>query len=104
MIDPNLVKYLGEAEQSRLLMMERMFESEGWKAFMEYIEYQSKQTELALFQAPSWEVNRLEMGKLAILRDMLNLQTTTAAEFEGMALDRQEEDVANVILSEEEYE
>lgn len=104
MIEPNLVKFLGEAEQTRLLVMERLFETEGWKSFMEFTEFQFKQTELAVLAAPNWETNRLEMGKYTILRDLLNLEGATAAEFEGMALDNQEAQETEVILEEEEYE
>lgn len=104
MIDPGLIKYLDTETQTRLRAFETMFDSAGWKLTYEFLKHQYDQTKLAVLTATSWEDNRLHMGRLSILGDMLRLQESTAAEFEAMALDRQEGEAEEVIEGELEYE
>jgi hypothetical protein len=104
MIEPGLIKFLDEQTQTRLRAFEKMFDSEGWKLTVEFMEYQYNMQKLNVLGATSWEDNRLATGKMAVLGDILRLEESTAAEFEGMALEAQEAAAQEVIDGELEYE
>ena len=104
MIDQSLLKFLDEATQTRLRAFESLFENPGWKLAMEVFEHQYKMQKLNVLSATSWEDNRVAIGRMSVLGDMLKLQESTAAEFESMALDAQESEAEVVIDGELEYE
>ena len=104
MIDPGLIKYLDDETQTRLRAFEHLFETQGWKLFSEFIEYQLELKKHQLMHATSWEENRVAFGNLGVLTDIFKLPESTAAEFEAMALAAQESAEEEVIEGELEYE
>ena len=104
MIDPSLIKYLDNEQQTRLRSFELMFESNGWKLMAEWFLLQHDVTRAAVLMATTWEANRLQTGKLAIIQDLLKLPETTAAEFEAMAMATQSSEEEEVIDGEFDYE
>jgi len=104
MIDQSLLKYLDEATQTRLRAFEGLFAHSGWKLAMEFFEHQYQMQKLNVLSATSWEDNRVAIGRMSVLGDIIKLQESTAAEFEGMALDAQESEAEVIIDGELGYE
>jgi len=104
MIDPSLIKYLDNEQQTRLRSFELMFESNGWKLAAEWFQLQFEVTRAAVLHATTWEANRLETGKLAVIQDLLKLPESTASEFEALALASQLSEDEEVIDGEFDYE
>jgi len=104
MIDPSLIKYLDNEQQTRLRSFELMFESNGWKLMAEWFEFQFEATRAAVLNATTWEANRLQAGKLAVIQDLLKLPESTAAEFEALAMATQSSEEEEVLDGEFDYE
>ena len=85
MIDPALLKHLDNEQQVRLRTLETFFDSEGWKVFVENAKVQLAVAEDDQLNAPNWDWVLLQRGKRSVYQEIVDLEATTANEFQSIA-------------------
>jgi hypothetical protein len=104
MIDASLIKHLADDEKSRLQILERFFEHDGWKLFTEYLEQQYSLAQDLVNNAPTWDAYLGARTKMKLCFDMSQLPEQTRQEFETMALENQSQDDESYENDEFDYE
>lgn len=97
MLEQEQIKLLDPQQAERLRAFEVLFETPGWKFFIEEVQAVAAATQFAVLNANDWETNRMQTGRLRVLTDILQYEEQKAAEFlsyyEDKAADIADEDV-----------
>jgi len=104
MIDQSLLKYLSDESQTRLKALEEMFDTAGWKLFQEHMIEKTKLTKAEVFNASTWEDNRLLIGALGVLNGFLAMKDSVVNEFTALAEANKEVEEEAIIDDELDYE
>ncbi len=80
-----LLKWLPEEAQQRLLQLETTFGSEGWKTVVGWAQEARDATILRGAQATSWEDNRIALGQSRVYDEVINMAERIFTEYANMA-------------------
>lgn len=67
------------------MTLEKLFQHPGWKLIKEQAQASADEAKLRAAFAPSWDVNRANLGQYHAFLSIVNLDESTALEFEAIA-------------------
>lgn len=82
---------LNDAEKDRYMALGRLFEHPSYKFLMEWAQLNVNECLSRELNAPSWDTVLLQRGARLAYANLVNLETLTEAEFEGIAEERIQE-------------
>jgi hypothetical protein len=100
MLTQEQIKLLSPEQATNLREFESLFESAGWKFFIEEVTAEVEATQFMALNAGDWPENRIQTGRLRVLSGLLNYEQQKVAEF----LAQYEETMATVTDEELEAE
>lgn len=84
-MDLEQLKFLTDAERNRYMVLERFFETEGWKMITEHAKAGSATQEQRMINAQTWDIHRYASGARAVYEQFVNLPEQIETEFTQMA-------------------